>query len=1181
MQGLGRFQAVRRLYQRGLAEVWSARPAGQDSGEPVAIKAIVFDPLVDREQFEAECERFIESARTQRSLVERGAGAWARVHEVSKGEDEAGFVLDHFRRSAQKLIASKAGFDDRLLRWLVGGVLAGVQELRRLGEGRAWGRLRSSNIFIGGERELGDAPIVLSDLKPAALLTPSDHAEDSVQLGRLIYQAVMRRELGDRELLLSGTADSPEWSRLGAGGAFWRRWCDRLLGASGAGAAGLLEELARELGVGESGGAGLSPAVPRAQPEPPKPGPEPVVRRPVPTEPEPRRGTPPVDGAEAARASEAARPRAAVPVGAAEPKAGRGGKKVAAIAVVGLVVAGGVVAVVGMGGDKKPVPEPPVVANGQEAPTPPPPPDPRVERARSLRELAGRLPEGAAREWWADQVPGAEASEERLAEIEALRDALERAGKTLGELPAELRGQAGSAFVAKMRGEPLLSADRILANASAAVEESKGVDPRLAARLTDLERLGSSLPGGAVRTWWTGLIQVARREPTEQGVAEVEAQRGGVEALAGAFRLVPVNWQDLALAAAPAPADPSRPTRPELDAMAAAVSAWFDSVVSLDADASKLQGALDEGRGLGERVRLSGGTDSDLLAAVQRFASAAAGVKGVEEASRPTGTLLGTWGLIEAARSSSDAAGLVAECGQDSRPLAAALASWRRLADLTGWPATPADVRAVAVARTALLARVGSLSADRAEALGRELTAGAASHWQRAWDAAGGSNDPARMRAIAAEGAGLGVAGGVVAAAQFAAEFAALRAALDVGGNDEAVQGVVDAFSAAVSGLALSADAKARVGDLVRALTEASRVRPRPPAGPAWMDRASIGADGEVSVTIGGVAFVFVPVGGGSYLGSTEVSLAMANALLAERAGAVGEMQGLLGLAPGESSFRRGMRAWRWADRFAVPPAERLPDGREVPGWVAAAADSAFQNRAGQSWYADELAQQPSVPTLGAPLQRVSAVGAAFLSGLIECRLPTLAEWSAGVATEPAAEGEANLRDRSWAVQLAHWDGGVAPTATPVQLEDVFVPQAQRRELRGNRDTVPANDGSLWTAPVDRSGGSRLRGLIGNVAEYVTSAAMPPAGSAASATAAVGDAVGQGGVLVVGGSALSPPALAPREALALTTAGLTYSDVGFRLAFTSVPAGPPPAENLEKVRGVLAAAPSVPVRAMP
>ncbi len=1239
MQGCGRFQAVRRLSQRGLVEVWSARPAGQESGEPLLIKALVYDPIVEREQFEAECERFVESARTQRSLVEAGARTWARVHEISKSEDYAAFVLDRFGRSAQKLIASRAAFDDRLLRWLVGGVLGGLRELRSLADGRAWGRLRSSNVFVGGDRDLGEAPVVLSDLAPSATLTPADHADDAVQLGRLIYQAVVRRELGDRELLLSGIAHSPEWARLGPAGEFWRSWCDRLLAASGDSASGLLDDLARELGVGD-GGEGARVASDAESSVAPVPGRAPAAE---PTPGPSHDGAPP---AEPGRARVQGRPA---------PPARRRKVMYVSAGVLLLLVGGGVVALSGILVERKPVPV---------EPDPTPPVDPRAELERrlrgwgpsllpegearrwwdevvtqaagslprleqligleqdlrtagerlrqagdvsragmhfvdevarlsptgeSLRAAASRavalewaervgawgslLPEGAAREWWRESVERAKESDTGRARLEGLRPGLERAKQAFDKLPEELRGQAGSAFAADLRAAPVISVAVIESSASSAVESARGVDPQLAERLSRVERDVRALPPGAFRERLLGLIDAARREPNEQVVAEVELECAGVKPLADALSLVFEQWKPYVNAALPSFRDPARPSPEELSSAATAVREWFAVATGLQSDAGPILSALREGRRLDEPVRLSAGP-RDLLAACQAFASAASGAPGAERAIREVGELLNEWSQVEAARTSDAAAELVARAADEGVPLASALASWRRAGELPGWPASADDLASERRALDVLRRRTGALSADRADTLRKELESSASSRWRRAWDAVASSADADRMRAVAAAGEGLGVAAGVTAAARYQAELAALRGALEAGGDDAAVKSVVDAFAAAVTSLALDPGVRPGVSDWVRALSVAATPPPPPrPAGPAWMERASIGADGVVRTSFGGVEFVFVPLGDGSYLGATEVSLAMANAMLGERPGAAAELRGVLGLAAGETAFDRGMRVWRWSNRFAEQAAERLTDGREVPAWISPKADAAFQNRAGLVWHAPDLPPQPMLPTVEDPLQRISPVAAIFLAGLIDCRLPTEAEWRKGLEYEPNAQGQANLRDQSWSTQLSHWDGGVASTATPVAFEDVFVPQDRRRELRPNRDVWPMNDGVLWVQAVSRAGGSRISGLIGNVAEFVTADEIPPARDMNSARESV-RAAGQGKVKVVGGSALSPPAIQPREAHA-TTENATYADVGFRLAFTSIPAGPPPAPVIEKVRALMDRAPRV------
>jgi hypothetical protein len=200
-------------------------------------------------------------------------------------------------------------------------------------------------------------------------------------------------------------------------------------------------------------------------------------------------------------------------------------------------------------------------------------------------------------------------------------------------------------------------------------------------------------------------------------------------------------------------------------------------------------------------------------------------------------------------------------------------------------------------------------------------------------------------------------------------------------------------------------------------------------------------------------------------------------------------------------------------------------------------------------------------------MQYVSPEAALFVARRLGCRLPTPSEWRAAFK----ADGGGNLRDATWLEHRKYIaEIHAAKPRARVQWPDAGIFLTPDAVVRARADAQPVttdDDGLLWFAPV--GSGSTLQHMTGNVAEFVLDAAeafdqkfADPASATPSALRAfVDDARDQ--LKVIGGSALSPPELwngtdRPFHAalpVSLSSARIGFSDVGFRLAFTS-PADP-------------------------
>ncbi len=264
---------------------------------------------------------------------------------------------------------------------------------------------------------------------------------------------------------------------------------------------------------------------------------------------------------------------------------------------------------------------------------------------------------------------------------------------------------------------------------------------------------------------------------------------------------------------------------------------------------------------------------------------------------------------------------------------------------------------------------------------------------------------------------------------------------------------------------------------------------------------------------------------------------------------------------------RDGPATWRFhSDGRAIHRSIRRPQqpnfgdtwfiGRIPAGWQG----HSFYNLQGLN-----PADNPSRPQPDHPFQQFKPPAAVYLAHLVGCRLPTSDDWLRALAMEPPAVQRgrvANLRDAAWRQQDHHMrrtlpapaivgpirpraDGGTFSPAPDAAAQATFPPQDY-------------NDGVIWFRPVDECAGTIFKNLIGNVAELVHDEPerfpLEPQRRALSAGEIV-DALSARpqAVAIAGASALSFHRGFPANPQRLDRDGLrsAYSDVGFRLAFTS------------------------------
>jgi len=283
-----------------------------------------------------------------------------------------------------------------------------------------------------------------------------------------------------------------------------------------------------------------------------------------------------------------------------------------------------------------------------------------------------------------------------------------------------------------------------------------------------------------------------------------------------------------------------------------------------------------------------------------------------------------------------------------------------------------------------------------------------------------------------------------------------------------------------------------------------------------------------------------------TYLCTHEVSVGVFRAMLESRdqlPGAGGNMNiGKLFPEPGELPKLIGPRAWTYFNDKAV--SFRLPSPRSPVPWCNNETSKLLN---GAKFLVNPAAAPLS--TLLSPITFLSDDAAIATAALLNCRLPTASEMRAVLAGgEPQ---DSNRRDETWGTQFNHIKivvGGIAgmelKIAEFLPNHRIFRPKDALSGAEDSAFIAGKTDGSLWFQSVGTGSTTTIQGLngvtfnhlYGNVAEFVTETGKP---------------------LVMGASALSAPTVSP-DAAGVAVPGETdygYSDVGFRLAFTTAGGG--------------------------
>ncbi len=233
---------------------------------------------------------------------------------------------------------------------------------------------------------------------------------------------------------------------------------------------------------------------------------------------------------------------------------------------------------------------------------------------------------------------------------------------------------------------------------------------------------------------------------------------------------------------------------------------------------------------------------------------------------------------------------------------------------------------------------------------------------------------------------------------------------------------------------------------------------------------------------------------------------------------------------------RRGPRTWA-SPRGRFGPPRATPDTAQ--GWLTG------NGRGTDVWFEGVASAPTAGPSDASPMNYISSRGALYVAALMGCRLPTQAEWEA--AGRAAGAGQQNQADEAFkqmhdrVLRMA----GVANPTLPWPHGDALGIGVAQDRLTAPPQIVAGNDGVIFFRDV-RTDAATFTDLGGNVSEWVL-IAEPPQTISPDAEGVRG-VIGAGSAAAIAGpAAISDPA---RGVVPGTSFTQTYSDVGFRLAFS-------------------------------
>ena len=256
MPTFGQYETVQVPYRGPRTTLYLARKLGTNDDPKVAIKVLDVQAIIDRDQVQQVSERFLASAKLQKSLTESGAKHWAAVREFGTSPAGVYYATEYYPKSVAKLLDGQVRLSGRAIHHIVMGVVQGLGELR----GRGHGGLKPTRVLIG-QGVVERAKVVLTSARIDAQAGAEGELDDLRAVGRMVFQMLFfqpYRELGGWPV-----ADSPEFAaRFGDKAEGWRALLNRLLNPSTRPGELPLSEVQAELaslrpsGGGSSGGGG-------------------------------------------------------------------------------------------------------------------------------------------------------------------------------------------------------------------------------------------------------------------------------------------------------------------------------------------------------------------------------------------------------------------------------------------------------------------------------------------------------------------------------------------------------------------------------------------------------------------------------------------------------------------------------------------------------------------------------------------------------------------------------------------------------------------------------------------------------------------------------------------------------------------------------------------------------------
>ena len=241
MPTIGQHETTQRLHLSGVGGVYVLKADDKKLLKMLQPPAGIWSERTLRE----EIDGFLLRYKTQRAAAKASAN-WAPVHEVGAirgvaegsgggeaegstvGEDSestgAYAIMDRYDRSVQSLIDGRVNVTSRDLSNLIGGVVRGLLDIKKLG--RPHGNLKPSNILLADSADLAAAKVLLADPAPDGVLAKNAGDKDLSDLARILFQLVNLRPYD------GGTIPkTKEWTRLGPNGEDWRKLTAALLDA--------------------------------------------------------------------------------------------------------------------------------------------------------------------------------------------------------------------------------------------------------------------------------------------------------------------------------------------------------------------------------------------------------------------------------------------------------------------------------------------------------------------------------------------------------------------------------------------------------------------------------------------------------------------------------------------------------------------------------------------------------------------------------------------------------------------------------------------------------------------------------------------------------------------------------------------------------------------------------------